>query len=217
MALRALVVCGFALLAARPALAAQQQLALSFRPDSVVVSGATPAATVYVYGLARESSNGFVSLVPRSAMLTDDDKNGVVELSVASGVALRSIWMAVDMSTGAYASGAPEGYPATRAPLSDANLKKKFGAEVTQLAFPGMLIDFLVVRPGSGAWRTTAGLRGPADEESDGESIAVSTLKLEPDAGTTERAPEKLKKGDVVFVLNSFRAEYGIARMGEVE
>lgn len=217
MTLRALVVCGLALLAAPLAVAAPQQLTLSFRSDAVVVTGASPAATVYVYGLSREVAGGFVNLVPRAATLRDDDKNGIMELPIATGVPLRSIWVAVDMESGAYASAAPEGYPVTKVALSADHLKKNFGTEVTQLAFPGMLVEFLVVRPGTGAWRAAAGLRGPSDEEREGESIAVSVVKLDPEAGTSERAPEKLKKGDVVFVINSFRAEYGIARIGEGE
>jgi hypothetical protein len=132
-------------------------------------------------------------------------------------VPLRSIWMAVDMSSGAYGAASPAGYPATRVTLSSEHLKQTLGSDITQLAFPGTLVQFIVIRPGLGAWRGTAGLHGPDDEGTDSEKPALSILKLTGEDQTSGPAPKNLKKGDVVFAVNSFTAQYGIAQIGEAD
>jgi hypothetical protein len=194
--------------------AAQQAPVMTIGADSIVISGLTPKASVFAFGISRQKSGYFVDVEPRQITLRDDDGDGRVEWPIVSGVAMRSIWMAVDLTNGQYITGAPEEYGATRVALSDQHLKK-FGGDVTKLAFPGTFVEFLVVRPGVGAWRSVAGLHGPQDEGTDEDRITVSTRRLEPQGDNHEPAPDKLKKDDVVFFVNSSRAEYGIVQIGE--
>jgi hypothetical protein len=193
---------------------AQQAPTMTIGASSIVVSGITPKASVYAFGIAREKSGYFVNVVPRQITLRDDDGDGSVEWAIGSAIDFRSIWMAVDLSNGQYVAAAPQAYGATRVPLSDQHLRGA-GADVTQLAFPGTFVELLVVRPGTGAWRSVVGLHGPQDEGNDADKITVSTLRLEPQGDNHEPGPRQLKKDDVVFFVNSSRAEYGIVRIGE--
>ncbi|HEY0157296.1 MAG TPA: hypothetical protein VGF28_08430 [Thermoanaerobaculia bacterium] len=188
---------------------------LTFQPNGVAVSGITPKAGVYVYSLSREATGTFTDVVPREIMLTDDDGDGIVVWTLEREVANRSIWLAVDLSNGAPTVGTPGGYAATRVDLSDGHLKKDFGAEARQLAFDGDFVEFIVVRPGTGTWRGTASRRGTADEGTDPERPTVSVEKLEATLGGKEAAPRHLQRGDVVLMINSFRAAYGLAVIGE--
>lgn len=214
---RTLLVVSLTLVASSLFAAAEQPqpLSVSLQPDGIAVAGATPKASIYAFSQSRELSHGFVSVVPRQTTLRDDDGDGRAAWTIGATVPLRSVWIAVDLTTGAYGVAVPAGYPATRVALSDDHLKKNFGSDITQLAFDGTLVDYVVIRPGVGAWRGTVGLRGPDDEGTDEKKSTFSVEKLRPEEGTTAAAPKHLKKDDVVFVLNSFRAEYGVVRIGE--
>jgi hypothetical protein len=214
---RYLLACGIAVLVTGAAFAAAPQLAIGFSANTITVTGVAPAASVYLYGISRETAGGFVSVVPRNITLRDDDRDGRIDWRLDSDVALRSIWMAVDLTTGAYAAASPDGYPSTRVQLSSDHLKKSFGSDITQLAFGGTLVEFIVARPGTGAWRGMAGLHGPDDEGTDDQKPTLSVLKLKPEDDDSGPAPKNLKKGDVVFVVDSYRAAYGIAQVGEEE
>lgn len=211
---RWVAVCALLWVVASHAAAAQQAPAMTIGATSIVITGITPRASVFAFGIAREKSGYFTNVMPRQVTLRDDDGDGRVEWTIGTGIVTRSIWMAVDLTNGQYVASAPAEYGATRVALSDRHLKK-FGDDVTKLAFAGTFVEFLVVRPGVGAWRSVAGLHGPLDEGTDEDEITVSTLRLEPQGDHHAPAPDKLKKDDVVFFVNSSRAEYGIVRIGE--
>lgn len=206
-----LVLCLFSIAAA-----AQQNLpSVELTASGIVIRGVTAKSDVFVFAIAREQNGYYTNVVPRQNTLRDDDGDGAVQWDIGRDLPGRSMWFAVDMTTGHYAVAVPAGYDATRIALTGEHLKKSLGDEIGQLAFPGTLVDFLVIRPGTGAWRSLAGLRGPEDEGSEEDRITVSTLHLEPQGNHHQPAPQKLKKGDVVLIVNSDRAQYGIARVGE--
>jgi hypothetical protein len=189
--------------------------AFTFEANRVAIGGVTPKASVFVYSLSREATGTFTNVVPREVILTDHDGDGIVVWELERELATRSIWLAVDMAGGTPAVATPSDYTATRIDLSDVNLKKDFGSEVGQLAFDGDFVEFIVVRPGTGAWRAAMGRRGPGDEGTDPERATISIEKLERKAGVTDAAPKHLKRGDVVLMINSFRAQYGLAVIGK--
>ncbi|HET7433793.1 MAG TPA: hypothetical protein VFN10_03670 [Thermoanaerobaculia bacterium] len=199
------------------ATAAAAAPALQFAADGIIVRGVTPKASVYIFGIAREANGSFSNVVPLGASVADSDGDGIVEWALGRPLAQRSMWIAVDMTNGTWVTAAPAGYPVTIIPLTDTHLKKTLGSDVDQLAFDGTRVDFLVVRPGSGAWHSVAGLDGPDDETPGDDKITLSSYRLEPQGGTTEAAPKQLKKGDVVFIVDSFHAAYGAASIGEAK
>jgi hypothetical protein len=189
--------------------------AIQFESNRIIVSGVTPKSQVYAYSLSREATGTFSNMVPRETVVSDDDGDGVVTWVIEKEIATRSIWLAVDLASGTPAVATPGGYDAKRIELTDVNLRKEFGSGVGQLAFGGDFVEFVVVRPSGGVWRAIASRGGPADEGADPERATISIEKLERRAGTTESAPKHLRRGDVVLMLNSFRAEYGVITIGE--
>ena len=50
--------------------------------------------------------------------------------------------------------------------------------------------------------------------KSAGCTLVGARVNVEPRAGTTAAAPAKLKKGDVVFMMDSYAASYSMAVVG---
>jgi hypothetical protein len=191
-------------------------LTITFGPSSVEIGGLTPKATAYVYGLAREPKGWTTSIVAREARLRDDDGDGRVSYQIAGVFPWRSVWLAVELEGGNYGTGAPPAYRVERTALTSTHLKKDATGEVLQLSFDGSLVECIVVRPkGSDVWGATIMSRGALDEGTEVGKVTLSALKLQPRSGTIAAAPKSLKKDDVIFVLNSFRGAYGVARVGE--
>jgi hypothetical protein len=201
-----------------PPMASAQSSALprlTFQNGTITVSGVTPRARVYAFGVTREPHGDDSSVIQRETVLSDDDGDGTVQWTLPIDVPKRSIWMAVDLESGAAAATGPPDYQTTRIDLTGEHLKKDASQSVSRIASPGALVEVVVVRAKGGIWRATVGWRGPADESKDPKTIGIATANLQPQAGTTEPAPKHLKKGDVVFVLDSYRATYGMATVGD--
>lgn len=194
-----------------------QGLTLSFGERTIDVAGADPGSSVYIHGLAREPQGYRTSVVRREIKLVDDDRDGRVVWELDTPLPWRSIWFAADMTSGRYAAAAPPAYAeATRLELTSDSLKKDAAGEATQMGFSGSIVEFVVVRPKSGAvWRATVASGGALDEDTSRESVRISSVKLEPRAGTTEPPPHALKKDDVLFMVTSFNAQYLAVRIGE--
>ena len=209
------LICFFCLVIGRATVAQVPPPALTFTGTSVAVSGLDRGGRVYVFSVAREP-RGYVSrVVERDVTLEDTDRDGVVSWEFPRGVPWRSIWFAVDVGSGLVIVRPHPDYPAVEIQLPPENLKKDIAGNVTQLAFPGSVVQFVVVRPGVGAWSAAVGARGPLDSGADPGTVTLATLHLFPRSGTTEAPPKHLKKGDIVLVVNSFRAEYAVATIGD--
>lgn len=191
-------------------------LTITFGSSSVEIGGLTPKATAYLYGLAREPQGWTTSVVAREVRLRDDDGDGRVSYEIAGAFPWRSVWLAVELDGGNYGAAAPSSYRTERVDLTSRHLKKDASGEVLQLAFDGTIIECIVVRPkSSDIWGATIVSRGTLDEGTEVGKVTLSALKLQPRSGTAASAPKSLKKDDVIFVLNSFRGTYGVARVGE--
>lgn len=182
---------------------------------TIRIADVAPNGNVYAFGVSREPRGDHTAVVPREVALSDTDGDGTVEWELEADIARRSIWLAVDRSTGEATVAVPQGYPVTELDLTGEHLKKDVTRAVAQIAVPGTLVEVVVVRPGSGVWRATIGLHSASDETRDRGKVTVSTAKLQARVGTTDPAPKHLKKGDVVFFLDSYSATYGLIRVGE--
>lgn len=214
------VFCLLALLVAANA-AAQKPSApqFLFGADTVSVTGITPGADVYLYGVAREPMGFYNQIVTREETLHDPSRSGRVDYKLTTKVAARSIWFAVDLASGSATAGSPPGYAPQLVQLDGRHLKKDLGGEISQLSFEGAMVDILVVRPGEGVWGGPVSLHGKNDENpshgfTDVRTPTISTGRLELRPGTKAQPPLKLKNGDVVFMMNSWAAQYAWAVIG---
>jgi hypothetical protein len=194
---------------------APQALSLTFNNDSISVGGAVPSHPIYLFGMARETRPYITRVQPYETRLLDSSGAGKVDFAFNKERSWRSVWLAVDLTSGAAVAGSPPEYSSNSITLSGKELKKDPGGEIAQIAADGSMVQFVVIRPGVGVWGELAISQGPLDEGTDDNKVSLSIYKLQPLAGTTDPAPKKLKKGDVVFVLDSFHARYGVATVGE--
>lgn len=190
---------------------------LVFNATGVTVTRLEPGATVYLYSLSREPIGSTTKVVPREAKLVDDDRDGRVDWDLKIPLPWRSIWLVVEIKSGRYTVGAPPRYrQAKRIVLSSDHLKRDGAGEITQFAFRGSVVEFILVRPKSAdVWGATIFSGSTSDEGIGTGKVRLSAVNLRPRAGTTDGAPRSLKNDDVLFMVTSFRAEYAAARVGE--
>jgi hypothetical protein len=190
-------------------------LTLEFQPNALKIAGVTPGATVFIYGLAREAGAWTTNVVSRETRLNDGDQDGAIHWNFEKPLPWRSIWLAVELGSGKYGAGAPAGYPARRLDLTGSHLGRDKSGAVEQVSFTGTMIECLVIRPGDGnVWGGTIMAGSSDDRSTEQGTVTFLTQGLQPHHGTTIDAPAALEPADVVLVLNSFSAEYGVAQGG---
>ena len=204
--LRTLVVavvlsCGAALPAAA--------LTATFSSKAISVSGASPSARVFVCGYGSSARLSSVESYSRQAAIVSSTAAGTADVSIETPpLSLCSIWLIVDLSSGAYVVTAPPGgHPRqmTVSPLVAADLRG--------VAFHRPAIDAIIVRPPLGAWSATAvdGRTSDVDGHSDGHvSLGLTTLTP---IGDTPHGPNVLVPGDLVFAVYQPWMEYAVVQI----
>lgn len=187
---------------------------ISFTSDAVQIGPVSPGGTVYAFSVAREPQGYHTNVVPREALLADENKDGIVEWRVGKSVPLRAIWLAVDLVSGDATAALSPGYRAKAIRLTDDHVKKDVRGDITDLAYPGSLIEMIVVRPGTGVWAQTVGYRSTTDTGTVRGRVGLPVERFKARANTKAPPPAKLQRGDVVFLLNSGRAEYTLYTVG---
>jgi hypothetical protein len=175
-----LLVCPAALLAQAPP-------TLAFEPNALVASGVTPKGKVAWFGVARELEDYAATLVRRDQILEDEDGDGKVRLDIGKPVPAQSVWVAVDLTSGAYAVAVPEGSRAAELPMPGRNPGRGGAGKPEWVEVNRRFLEIAVVRPGQGAWALTAGDGGRADDDgaSDGSTRPRSPASATPATAAT--------------------------------
>jgi hypothetical protein len=187
---------------------------ISFGERSVTVDGIAPKGEVVWLSVAREvAPDDVATLVRRSDVLTDDDGDGRVRWDLDRAVPLRSIWVAVDLASGAIATATPEGYPLRRVSWRGIGLENSPHAD--RVADARSYAEVLLVRPGEGAWRMTVGDGSAEDDDgvADGR-VAAALDDLRP-LGRSAGAPARFGPRDVVVLIDPNRMELSVVEAGE--
>jgi hypothetical protein len=191
--------------------------ALVFSGQGVQVRGMTPGGTVAWFGVGRvvvESAETFVERVELGTV----DAQGQATLAMLGGVPAvprPSLWLAIDVKTGAYALDGPPGFPARRFDLAPGAIRPAAGGLGSdRLVDSGDPIEVVLVRSGQGVWSKRVG-RGGMDDVSDpaDSQLQVALEKLDV-LGKGAAAPQKVSAGDLVFVVRPRTLEIGIATVG---
>jgi hypothetical protein len=178
--------------------------ALSFADQAVIASGMTPGGRVVWLGVMRELNEGAVDWSDVETITADAGGVGTVELDLGKAVPAQSLWLAVDLATGQFASGAPAGYPLrTFAPPGGA-----FAAAASRVELARRLVILVCVRPGVGAWTLRVGDGGPGDADGvvDG-TVRVDLAQLAALAGTPS-ALQALASQDVLLVVDEDQMDF---------
>jgi len=182
---------------------------LHFDPTQVVVSGITPGGEVAWIAVAIERREWFPYRYHWRRLLLDDDGDGEVAFSRDKGIPLTSVFVAVDVATGEYATGSPPDYPHPGPLELPAN-----AAVITPGGFLKLLredrlsADVLVVRPRVGAWALIVRDGGPVDEDGEpGGGISIILDAMIP-LGPVDPGPGGLRAKDVLVLIDPDTLEY---------
>jgi hypothetical protein len=170
--------------------------------QSVTAAGMTPGGAVVWLGMARRVEEYEATFVRRHGAM-QADAQGQAQVPLTEAVPLQSIWAAIDLHTGAYATASPAGFAPLAIQLGPDALEVRGAGLADRLADVADYAEVLLVRPGKGAWGKAVGRGGVDDEGNPGDATFRLALdKLEALPGTATPAPVKLSAGDLVFVLH---------------
>ena len=188
--------------------------ALVISGQSVAATGMSPGGAVVWLGMARKVE-AYEAIYVRRHGTVHADAKGQAQLPATEAVPRQSIWVAVDLATGAYATASPEGFAPLAFELPTAALEVRGGALADRLIDAADYGEVLLVRPGKGAWGKSIGRGGADDESGFGEAAFRLPLdKLLPVPGTTDPSPGRLAAKDLVLVVHPRTMAIAIATFG---
>ena len=177
---------------------------LTFTEDAVVVRGVREGGRVAAFAVVRDVTNFQLTFGRLDALLTDDDKDGVVEWKLERPVPAQSMWAAVDVESGELVLATPGDYPLRRlaVPANALGDSRRNGVDALVAEWRA-LVEILLVRPGEGAWALTAGADATGDEDDERADGRISTAleDLEP-LGASPPPPKKIAPRDVLVVMD---------------
>lgn len=190
-------------------LAGAQQIAplkITFEERSIRVEGASQRGEVVWFSVASESSDYASTTVPRSGS-TFVDPTGAATFELQGPVPPHSIWAAVDLATGAFALGAPAGYPLRQSALEPGAIHANPSGRISWLRADRSDLHLLLVRPGVGSWtgRFSEGSPDDADKESDG--ILNAGLDQLRAIGESGPVPDEFKVRDVLIAIDPIQMD----------
>ncbi len=168
---------------------------MAFTDQQLTISGLTPSGKVVLFGVSLKPL-GYESQIVKTAKVVTADAAGTLSYSVLQ----RSVWAAVDLTSGALASGAPK---ESRAEITDLlSETQPIGIGAMSLNRPARFLLVLMVRPATGGvWALDAG-DGDDGANPRGDAIVrVSLAKLKALNGDLV-APTRLALGDVLIAID---------------
>ena len=88
--------------------APKQTVAVAFETSRVTVSGVSPGGNVLLYGLGRDFVRVSPELLRWAKVEAASTTDGTATFDIGRAVPARSVWIVVDVSTGAYAVATPQ-------------------------------------------------------------------------------------------------------------
>src|SRR5258708_3594028 len=118
--------------------------------QSVTAAGMTPGGAVVWLGMARRVAEYEATFVRRHGTM-QADAQGQAQLPLTEAVPLQSVWAAVDLKTGAYATASPAGFAPLALQLGPGALEVRGAGLADRLAGVARYAEVPLVRPGQGA------------------------------------------------------------------
>jgi hypothetical protein len=170
------------------------QPVLTFADREVTASQVTAGGKSAWLAIAHDAQPERARISTLAELVKDDDADGVARLATNLAAVPESVWLTVDIATGAITAATPGAHKLRRTQVKLSKLDKLDAA----LEY----LTFLVVRPGVGAWTVTVEDSGLADSDhADNGAVLASLDRLEP-LGDSPDAPDGLRDGDVVAAVD---------------
>jgi len=188
--------------------------------ESIQVTGATASGQVVVFGMTRRGA-GMMTAVERIDEVVAADALGEALVELGRPVPERSVWAAVDLTSGEIALAAPAAFE-----LREVSFPQRgIGATRRHLEDARRFLDVLLVRPVAavpagqdaaavaGAWGRSFGDGGEGDDDGslDGK-VRVALADLAP-LGTSPQPPSELGPGDIVVAVDATTLEIYAAKL----
>jgi hypothetical protein len=132
--------------------------------DTLVAQNASPGGTVAWIGAANEPRNGYTRMAIRDGLVIDDDRDGAVIFPLPYGVAPRSVWAAVDVRSGDVAVASSKIFRLKVKHSGELVVRDDKHGKPHALSVRAEWAELLLVRPGVGAWRSSAADGAASDE-----------------------------------------------------
>ena len=188
--------------------AASAQLSMSFGANEVTVSGITKGGEAALVSMSKDVENWMAKVSSFSVVLSDTDGDGSETYELTSPLVKRSLWVAVDVTSGESIVVSP-GLTGTQAKIDPGEaIQQGVGGLYNILADKRTVLDLTVVRPRGGAWRIQAWDGGSNDL--DGEANGV--IEIDAQVMTPMRAGGAalidFRAGDVLLGLDYSNLEF---------
>lgn len=166
--------------------------------NRVTATGVTPRGEVIFFGRSVIYQSGMPRLDRHAVVLTDDDRDGVVTLTLEQNVPKYSTWAVVDFESGVSVIASPAGFTPPRVDLPDVVWR---GGK-SHIDLDRDYVDVLFVRPKHGAWMLGMwqGGRFDADTKNDAK-LRAGLSGMKPLIGTKE-APPTATPRDVIVIID---------------
>lgn len=199
-----------ALWGASPASAA---LSLQVQGGSVLATDVTPGASVAWLGLSRSDANFETTFTPHRALTVDADNDGAVTFTPDTDLAWKSVVVAVDLTTLAFAAIAPEGFEFPLGTLQPSFNASDVPGQLDQLLVNRHQVDVLLVRQAVGAF----GLGGRDGGETDADGLANDTVAFQAAAlaGLTQSSTPlvNFETGDLIVIIDRELMEVSVSTL----
>lgn len=190
------VAVALSLLAGAPAGA---ETRITVGAGEVTATGVTPRGDVIFFGRSVTDIGGVPRLERHAFTGTDTDGDGVVT-HVLEEMPQFSVWVAVDAQSGSVATAKSSEFPSKTIILSPQEWRENDDAVDLHRAY----LDFLLVRPGKGAWALNVWQGGSRD--GDGridDNLRLRTADMQPLHGK-ESPPPRAAKKDILAIIDPF-------------
>ncbi len=187
-------------------------------PKGLLAQGITPGGRAIWWSVAHERPDSFVTIVYRLEEQTDTDLDGKVGFAFDGPLPEASLWLAIDVATGGYATYAPEDFGVTEDALPPEAAIEGSGRAPSdafrEVARP--LVNVLLVRAGQGAWSLRAGDGGATDQDGVDGELSFTIDSMTP-VGTSPVAPSRYARGDRLLSIDIDQLELSSLVVGPLE
>lgn len=178
---------------------AQADPAMTIGSDRIVVTGITPGGEAILFGRSITYQGGVPVLARHAATGRDDDNDGAVTW-LFEEMQERSTWVAVDLDSGAHATGWRSKWTPQVITVSPEEWREDDQAVDLSREF----LDFLLVRPRKGAWASAILQGGSSDADGRNDNnLRMRTSAMNPLHGKESPPPHVVKK-DVLVIIDSY-------------
>jgi hypothetical protein len=187
---------------------------LTFSANAVTAAGITPGKSAVFFASGLMPDGAQQGVVRWSQIVSDDDRDGRVTLTMTNRIPSVTIWAVVDLTNGQFGVGSPGGFAPRVTRLVPGAFRRSGGSAAVDLfGFDHPVLDLLYVFPGKGAWTWNAvDGRAPFDRDGANGVTLVSVADAKP-LGDANGKPSEFAAGGVLIAIDWYHMEVVTVRV----